>query len=1092
MSEAWELSKENAAPLAKGRKAASLSAALSGATSAPSAHSAAISKANRKHEATLLTAEDQPDPLVPYLSYINHIEQNCPSDTSALFLLLEKTTRAFISNDRYHADPRYIRACITYADKTQSPMDVFKFLHKKGIGRHSALFWIAWAWVAEKKGDFKTADKVFRRAQDGDVEPRKMLDARYRQFQRRMSRHWLKKAEEQDQETEQPSPPRQTLTTIHTAQTANPTSGLGGFAAQNQSQSNSNTNPDPSFAIFQDSTPANESLFDTSVNDSILSRAELATEADRTKENTQRATAWTDPLAGPSHHPTTAMDSLYSVPAPQEQSLQPASSFEVFVDPGLDAEDDDLKSTYVTSGKSLRQRKETAASDKLLQDPLRYLKNPDKAEKDSKKSSSSANKKESNGKKNSAISTEPAADMKCGFSKRLIAKDSDGVEMCFEEGRAAANYYNFADDRELFVPSVDKNETKAADSDDDDDVEMEDQDASPSPSDGTPVSPRRSLFGPTQRGLESSSARKIHKRSISAPMCANELSFTDGTSFEPGTNPINTSTTSCKSNPSVDEDQTINTKLAMADLGSMFGSPSASLPAADVKTEASTPRPLFSSTSNPPCAKDETANASFAADISQTTSALSSIKLTNADVLKQSMVHHSNSTEDDSQPSFQVYCDETPATGGFEIFKDDAPPETSVDPKTPAFSIFQESGSPIDCVDEPAVSPANFGDITRIDGNDNTIVNFTIHEDDARRHLDYNTTWKQSIRASVDTVLAENPDCDLRHKSVPKISANKANLKIGSHSYCVKKELGRGAYGVVYLVEEDDGSVSALKVQKPIGSLALEYEMLVRAKESVEDPSFLSEARSLSVFSDGACLTMRIEQLEVCARERDAFLGLTLLDVVNAFKKAGEPIPEVVAAWYTVKTLKIFEQLHGNGKILHCDVKPDNFIVVPAEIDGEMIQSAGVKLIDFGRAVTLQPDKAMSGDAAGEDMQCPAMLEERPWLEDVDTFGLCATSHVMLFGDHMEISKDVKGRWRPRKSIRRYWQGELWHAYFDTLLNSGGDGGDIGVGSKVEDLARLRGGFEVFLAKSKPSEMKALLRHQSHLCREIAAAKAGK
>lgn len=77
-----------------------------------------------------------------------------------------------------------------------APQDVFKFLAKKGVGKTTSLFWIAWAYVCEKTNDFKTGDKIFKKATEVGAQPKKMLEQRYSQFKRRMAREFLRIAEE--------------------------------------------------------------------------------------------------------------------------------------------------------------------------------------------------------------------------------------------------------------------------------------------------------------------------------------------------------------------------------------------------------------------------------------------------------------------------------------------------------------------------------------------------------------------------------------------------------------------------------------------------------------------------------------------------------------------------------------------------------------------------------------------------------------------------------------------------------------------------------------------------------------------------------
>lgn len=43
----------------------------------------------------------------------------------------------------------------------ENPGDIFKFLYKNHIGDGHALFYLAWAMVAEKAGSFKKAEKIY-------------------------------------------------------------------------------------------------------------------------------------------------------------------------------------------------------------------------------------------------------------------------------------------------------------------------------------------------------------------------------------------------------------------------------------------------------------------------------------------------------------------------------------------------------------------------------------------------------------------------------------------------------------------------------------------------------------------------------------------------------------------------------------------------------------------------------------------------------------------------------------------------------------------------------------------------------------------
>ena len=89
------------------------------------------------------------------------VQREWPSDANRTFELSERCTRALKDDERYRDDLRYLKVWIAYADRVAHPAEIFRHLHKLHIGRTLALFWVAWAWVAEKAGDYKFADKLY-------------------------------------------------------------------------------------------------------------------------------------------------------------------------------------------------------------------------------------------------------------------------------------------------------------------------------------------------------------------------------------------------------------------------------------------------------------------------------------------------------------------------------------------------------------------------------------------------------------------------------------------------------------------------------------------------------------------------------------------------------------------------------------------------------------------------------------------------------------------------------------------------------------------------------------------------------------------
>ena len=156
-------------------------------------------------------------------------------------------------------------------------------------------------------------------------------------------------------------------------------------------------------------------------------------------------------------------------------------------------------------------------------------------------------------------------------------------------------------------------------------------------------------------------------------------------------------------------------------------------------------------------------------------------------------------------------------------------------------------------------------------------------------------------------------------------------------------------------------------------------------------------------------------------------------------------------------------------------------------IGGETIDASDVMLTDFGRAVDLEEletsctnpmDNRLKGKASRDDMMCAAMRDGLPWSFDIDTYGLCDTAHLLLFGSSLETVCDKEtGRFAPKQKLRRYHQTELWTSLFDSLLNLEGPG-KLAIGSRPGSLRQVRAKFESYLKKNE-AQVQAQLKHQA-------------
>lgn len=149
------------------------------------------------------------------------------------------------------------------------------------------------------------------------------------------------------------------------------------------------------------------------------------------------------------------------------------------------------------------------------------------------------------------------------------------------------------------------------------------------------------------------------------------------------------------------------------------------------------------------------------------------------------------------------------------------------------------------------------------------------------------------------------------------------------------------------------------------------------------------------------------------------------------------------------------------------------------------IEFSDLMLVDFGRAVDLEDycDTSIDarsvmfhGDACREEMKCVAMRGGKAWSYDIDTFGVLACAHVMLYGSHIKLKKGEKDRWLLVNAFKRYWQKDLWTKIFDTLLNLDEESG-AAIGSRARSLRSLRQEIDAY-TETEADKLRSFLTRQ--------------
>ncbi|NWU54534.1 BUB1 kinase, partial [Dromas ardeola] len=264
----------------------------------------------------------------------------------------------------------------------------------------------------------------------------------------------------------------------------------------------------------------------------------------------------------------------------------------------------------------------------------------------------------------------------------------------------------------------------------------------------------------------------------------------------------------------------------------------------------------------------------------------------------------------------------------------------------------------------------------------------------------------------------------------------KAELPLGSSSFHVDCLVGEGAFAQVYQASILDASNPRnnqkviFKVQKPANpwEFYVATQLVERLNPSIRH--LYIHFYSAHFFQNGSILVGELYNYG------------TLLNAINIYKKLPEKVmPQALVIYFAVKILYMVEELHS-CKIIHGDIKPDNFILGEfldndtCDIDG---LSHGLTLIDLGQSIDMKlfPEgTAFTAKCETSGFQCIEMLTQKPWNYQTDYFGIAATIYCMLFGTYMQV-KNENGIWKPEGSFRRlvFANADLWKEFFESMLN---------------------------------------------------------
>ncbi|KAK4531936.1 hypothetical protein CCYA_CCYA10G2793 [Cyanidiococcus yangmingshanensis] len=140
------------------------------------------------------------DPLGVWIAYIRWRQEAFPSGglRAQLSGLMDRALRSFVQAEasplmeryveQYRNDPRYVRLWVQYADMCPDPTEIFLYMRAQDVGQGLALFFEAFASVLEAKHQFAMADRCYAEGIERGAIPLSRLARRHEEFQARMIR----------------------------------------------------------------------------------------------------------------------------------------------------------------------------------------------------------------------------------------------------------------------------------------------------------------------------------------------------------------------------------------------------------------------------------------------------------------------------------------------------------------------------------------------------------------------------------------------------------------------------------------------------------------------------------------------------------------------------------------------------------------------------------------------------------------------------------------------------------------------------------------------------------------------------------------
>ncbi|KAI9283387.1 kinase-like domain-containing protein [Sporodiniella umbellata] len=248
-------------------------------------------------------------------------------------------------------------------------------------------------------------------------------------------------------------------------------------------------------------------------------------------------------------------------------------------------------------------------------------------------------------------------------------------------------------------------------------------------------------------------------------------------------------------------------------------------------------------------------------------------------------------------------------------------------------------------------------------------------------------------------------------------------IQLLDKTFSVLEKLGEGGMAQVYLVQDPKRlEFFGLKVQKPPNPWEFYIHYQINQRQNQNKSAF----RLLPIFAYYYFVDTSYMLIPYIRHG-------TLLDIYNKYIKARKVMPEPVVVLFMHQIIQQVNLLHSLD-IVHNDLKLDNVMLT----SNDMNVFPSVILIDFGHSIDKRVLKTSKCKAKWPP---PCSRSQYPLFNvgyipiHADYWEVASMSHILLYGEPMEVTTTYEGKYIVKQKIKRYWHVELWSLLFDFLLN---------------------------------------------------------